>query len=476
MARRWRGLFGLVAVLSGLSLLWLTGAGVAASEAAPTSVKEPRILGSAKVGSTLTAVRGLWAGSPTSYRFQWLRCPGSGGRPDGSNCAAIGGATDQQYLLAQADAGRRLRVLVTAANREGSAVDASNATSQVTRVTAPVTTRSPTSTAEPRVLGDPNVGSTLTAVRGLWAGSPTAYRFQWVRCPSSGGRPDGADCAAIGGATNQQYVLGNGDAGRRLRVRVTALNAAGQQTAASNATPKVRGPKTPVVTRPPTIAGNPTVGSTLAADPGAWTNRSTVSYQWRRCNTNGVGCANISGAAGQTYHLVQADRGSTIRVRVTAKSGRLVTAASSAPTAVIRTTASPPVTTGCPAGTGPIRAGQLSAPARMLIQGQQLAPAVVTGNTTGLTARFRVTACGGRPVQGAELFATAVPYSQFTPRRQPTDANGWATVQMRRLGGFPANPGRQELLVMMVRATKGGTVLGGVSTRRLVSFPVDLAT
>ena len=125
--------------------------------------------------------------------------------------------------------------------------------------------------------------------------------------------------------------------------------------------------------------------------------------------------------------------------------------------------------------TGLIQASQLAAPARMVIQGQQLSPAVVGSSTTRLSARFRVTACGGRPVQGAELFATAVPYQQFSSRRQSTGADGWATLQMGRLRGFPANPGKQQLLVMMVRATKGGTVLGGVSTRRLVSFPVNLA-
>jgi hypothetical protein len=107
----------------------------------------------------------------------------------------------------------------------------------------------------------------------------------------------------------------------------------------------------------------------------------------------------------------------------------------------------------------------------------QLSPSVVTGGATSLTARFQVTACGGRPVQGALVYATAVPFNQFTPREQPTGADGWATLSMNRLRGFPANPGRQQLLAMLVRARKAGeNVLGGISGRRLVSFPVNLST
>jgi hypothetical protein len=334
----------------------------------------------------------------------------------------------------------------------------------------------PTNITEPRIMGDPNVGSTLTATRGIWAGSPTAYRFQWVRCPDSGGRADGSDCASIGGATTQQYVLARADAGRRLRVRVTASNGDGVQTAASNATPKVGEDTVPVNTRQPTISGSAVVGATLRADPGAWTNRPSFAYQWRHCDTNGGRCSDIRGADGQSYRLVDADRGTTVRIRVTARSARSTATATSVPTAVVNAaTTPPPVTNGCPAGTGPIQANQLAAPARMVIQGQQLSPAVVGSSTMRLSARFRVTSCGGRPVQGAELFATAVPYEQFSARRQSTGADGWATLRMGRLRGFPANPGKQQLLVMMVRATKGGTVLGGVSTRRLVSFRVNLS-
>jgi hypothetical protein len=109
-----------------------------------------------------------------------------------------------------------------------------------------------------------------------------------------------------------------------------------------------------------------------------------------------------------------------------------------------------------------------------LVAGQQLTPQPVTLGTSSLTVRFRVTACGGRPVHGALVYTTAVPYNQFTTSEQPTASDGWATMNLRRLRGFPATP-RQQLLVMFVRARKPGeSLLGGISTRRLVSFHVNL--
>ena len=100
----------------------------------------------------------------------------------------------------------------------------------------------PANTAEPRITGAASVGSTLSASNGSWTNQPTSFAFQWLRCALDGGRPDGSDCAAIGGATTAKYVPAAADVDHRLRVRVTATNADGSQAATSNATARVRQP------------------------------------------------------------------------------------------------------------------------------------------------------------------------------------------------------------------------------------------
>ena len=333
----------------------------------------------------------------------------------------------------------------------------------------------PGNTAQPTITGTPAQGQTLTGSDGTWSNSPTSFSRQWMRCPASGGAADASDCAAIGGATTASYVVAAGDVGSRLRFRVIASNAEGPGTAAaSNATDTVTATAPgPPNTAPPTISGQAVVGQTLTASQGTWTGTGlTFAYQWRRCDTAGANCADISGATATTYVLVAADSGKTIRVEVTAKNTTGETTVASAQTAVV-TTAAPPAT-GCPTGTGPIDVDAISPPARLQVDRQQITPSVVTPGTRTIRIRFHVSACGGRSVEGALVYATAVPYQQFSATEQPSAADGWAVLTMRQLRYFPAS-GQQQLLVVFVRARKSGEdLLAGISTRRLVSFRVNL--
>jgi len=249
---------------------------------------------------------------------------------------------------------------------------------------------------------------------------------------------------------------------------VTVLAVAGLSQAAGSSAPTNQSP--------PTISGSAVEGSTLTAHKGTWNGTGTItySYQWRRCDENGGSCANISGATDTTYTLKKVDVGNTMRVRETAKNADGSSSASSVPTAVVKAAPTPPPTTvnGCPTGSGGFQASAISAPARLLVDGQSASPSVVTRAANDLTLRFHVSACSGRSVQGALVYAAAVPFEQFnTPGEVTTDSSGWATVTMHQASRFPASS-RQQLLTVFVRARKpGDPLLGGISTRRLVSFP-----
>lgn len=95
--------------------------------ARPANTTPPSISGTPNVGQRLTANRGEWVGNtPITYAFQWLRCNASG-----DDCAEISGATDNTYVVQQADLGRTLRVRVTARNDAGQRSAVSNPTARV---------------------------------------------------------------------------------------------------------------------------------------------------------------------------------------------------------------------------------------------------------------------------------------------------------------------------------------------------------
>jgi hypothetical protein len=202
---------------------------LAATASAPVNTTAPAVTGTAKVGQTLTVSNGTWSGSPTSFAYQWQRCTSS------SSCTEITGATNQTYKIVSADAGRTLRAVVTAKNADGSSTANSNQTSVV------AASGGPTNTARPTITGDAVVGEELQAENGTWAGAPTSFAYQWLRCDT-----DGAFCFRVAGATGRTYGVRFADVFSTLRVAVTAKNAEGSTTARSAPTDLVQ-PVAPVV-------------------------------------------------------------------------------------------------------------------------------------------------------------------------------------------------------------------------------------
>jgi hypothetical protein len=457
---------GVLLVAAVALVLLLPTIGSARTEDKPSNIQEPKISGDAVQGKTLTTTTGEWTGNPYQFAYQWVHCPDDGGYGDGSNCDPIPGADQSSLLLQQSDVGHRIRVIVTATNVDGSANAASNPTDKVVSATP-----APENTAEPKISGSAVKGQTLTATTGSWSNNPTSFAFQWLHCPPSGGKGDGSDCPAISGATGSSLVLQSSDVGFRIRVRVTATNAGGSASAASNPTATVTTAAAPVSTAVPVVSGQAVVAQTLVASTGTWTGAQpmTFSYQWLRCDRTGATCVTLPGATASTYVVATTDVGSTLRARVTAANPGGAAQALSNPTAVVAASS----LAGCPAGTGAIPVASLQAPARLLLASQKVSPAVVRPGAGAIVVRYRVTACKGRPVVGALVYVTGVPYNQLRiPPEQATGADGWAQLQMTVLGGFPVSS-KQRLLAMFVRARQpGGDLLGGISTRRLFAIRV----
>ena len=293
---------------------------------APTS--PPTISGDSVPGSTLIADAGTWTDSSATFTFTWQRCDTSG------VCAAIDGATRARYTLTSDDAGAYVRVRVTAT----SATSTANA---ISAAVGPVGPAAPVAIAAPVISGDSVVGSTLTASSGTWSDPAAALSYSWRRCDDAG------NCTPIDGATGTAYTLTSGDVGSSIRIRVTAANAGGQNTATSAATAQVAPAPTPAPSdiTLPSISGDAIVGATLTADPGSWTDPSAVfSYAWQRCDGSGA-CTTIAGATNATYTPRGDDLGDTIIVSVTAANAGGQNTVTSAATAQVA-----PAPTPAPSG------------------------------------------------------------------------------------------------------------------------------
>lgn len=309
----------------------------------PVSAVPPTLSGSALAGQTLTEGHGSWTNLPSGYTYQWLRC-GNG------ICAAITGATNQTYTIANADIGFTIEVSERAFNNNGAGAPAASAPSEV--VAAPPTSP-PLSTAPPSEQGIAQQGQTLTESHGTWTNSPTSFTYSWQRCDSGG-----VNCTPISGATAASYTLVPADVGATIVVAETATNTFGTSSPATSPPSAVVSAPPLAATAPPTISGTPQQGQTLTEANGTWTNNPTgFSYQWQQCDAAGAGCTAIAGATAQIYQAVAADVGHRLRVQewATNNNGTAGPAISSA-TAVVIPTA--PTSTALPTISGTPQQGQ----------------------------------------------------------------------------------------------------------------------
>lgn len=209
----------------------------------------PTITGTAKVGSTLTAVPGTWSPTPTSYRYTWK-----------VDNVAVTGATSSTFTVPASAAGKEITVTVTGLKQYYE----SSATSAPTIATGTFTA------PQPAMKGTAQVGRTLTVTRGTWSPSPSSVEYVWK-----------ANGVTISTQTSSTFVVPASAKGKRLTVTVV-----GSRTGYTKKS--VTSPATSIVaagifTAPrPTISGTMRVGSTLTVSRGTWTPvPSSVTYAWK---------------------------------------------------------------------------------------------------------------------------------------------------------------------------------------------------
>jgi subtilisin family serine protease len=285
---------------------------------APASVSAPQLSGTAIETQTLTASTGTWNGTqPIQHSYRWQRCDTAGA------CVDIAGATESTYRLTAPDVGGKVKVVVSATNMAGSAQAASEATAQVLGA-------APVSSSAPSVTGAALETQTLSASAGTWSGlEPIAFSYRWQRCDTAGA------CVDIATATGATYTLTTADVGAKVKVVVSATNAAGSSEAASDATALVLA-AAPVAKSPPSLSGVAEDGGTLVAATGVWDGLdATLAVRWERCDSTGATCSAIAGAESASYVLAEPDVGATVRAVVTATNAAGSASATSAPSPVV---------------------------------------------------------------------------------------------------------------------------------------------
>ena len=226
---------------------------VAGEQANSAATGLPAIVGTARVGETLTADTsaindddGL---ANVSYSYQWL----AGG-------SDIAGATGDNYTLTASEQGKTVQVRVTFTD------DADNQESLTSDATSAVAAK-PNTPAEgqPTISGTAQVGEKLTVDTSRIADDDglvnVSYGYQWVRT-------DGNADTDIGAATASTYTLVDADEGKTIKVRVTFTDGADHEETLTSA---------------PTaeVAARPMLTASFENEPTSHDGSSVFTFQLR---------------------------------------------------------------------------------------------------------------------------------------------------------------------------------------------------
>lgn len=220
----------------------------------------------------------------------------------------VPGATGKTYKIRASDKGKSITLRVTASSKR--LKDRAITTLPSPKVGSSFgihDARTGATGSAPVLTGGSSVGSTLSALNlGTWSPSGIALKMQW----QVNGR-------AVASATGGTYVIRLADVGKKITLKVTVANFAGE---GYPSTSKVS--KSIKATRGTVSIGDcymdlpngTTVGKTVSVVDGYWyagTARVAYTRQWLR---NGKP---IAGATKNRYKLTAADKGKKIEVKVT---------------------------------------------------------------------------------------------------------------------------------------------------------------
>ena len=272
----------------------------------------PVIVGTARVGETLTVDLSNITYSGTTMYYLWERI-------DGDTETQVGEITDSSYTPTTDDVGKTIRLTLRVLARGYQSLVSEPTGVVVAEGATPDSgdrTNSP-ATGAPTISGTVQVGETLTAdtsgIADADGTSGATFAYQWIR-------NDGATATDIAGATGSTYALAADDLSKLVKVRVSFTDEGGNDESLTSRPRAVAAgsPNTPATGRP-TIRGTAQVGETLTADtPGIadadGTTSAVAEYQWMR--SDGIVETDIGGATQSSYTLVSDDEGKTILLRV----------------------------------------------------------------------------------------------------------------------------------------------------------------